>query len=288
VQRVSNLKTALGLRAEGSGNRNGSRCTGKERDSETGLDYFGARYYSNGLGRFITPDWSTVPVPVPYADLSDPQTLCQYCYVRGLPTTKADADGHCGEQQQGGGSGCPSVNVTATVNGKQTASQAVMHNAPPSPNIVKVGATVTITVTDGSGKPIAGASVQEHPTTVNNLPGQPSPDTANPNAAKTLTDGTRPDQVATNVIREGQATDQEIKDHVNGQAYDKTTTQNLTITTSGSNGQTCTCTATYTEHVTNVSNGQLAAPNPTTGVNRTLTISPVKVTPNKPQQQQQQ
>lgn len=30
------------------------KFTGKERDTETGLDYFGARYYSNGLGRFIT------------------------------------------------------------------------------------------------------------------------------------------------------------------------------------------------------------------------------------------
>jgi RHS repeat-associated protein len=70
------------------------KFTGKERDSETGLDYFGARYYSNGLGRFITPDWSATPVPVPYADLEDPQTLCQYCYVRGLPTVRADLDGH--------------------------------------------------------------------------------------------------------------------------------------------------------------------------------------------------
>jgi RHS repeat-associated protein len=72
------------------------KFTGKEWDTETGLDYFGARYYSNGLGRFITPDWSATPVPVPYADLSDPQTLCQYCYVRGLPTTRYDADGHDG------------------------------------------------------------------------------------------------------------------------------------------------------------------------------------------------
>ncbi|MGH9568676.1 MAG: RHS repeat-associated core domain-containing protein, partial [Candidatus Angelobacter sp.] len=32
------------------------KFTGKERDSESGLDYFGARYYSNGLGRFTTPD----------------------------------------------------------------------------------------------------------------------------------------------------------------------------------------------------------------------------------------
>ena len=32
------------------------KFTGKERDAETALDYFGARYYSNGLGRFMTPD----------------------------------------------------------------------------------------------------------------------------------------------------------------------------------------------------------------------------------------
>jgi RHS repeat-associated protein len=72
------------------------KFTGKERDSETGLDYFGARYYGNALGRFITPDWSAVPVPVPYADLTDPQSLNQYSYVRNLPTTRVDVDGHDG------------------------------------------------------------------------------------------------------------------------------------------------------------------------------------------------
>jgi RHS repeat-associated protein len=70
------------------------KLTGKERDSETQLDYFGARYYSNGLGRFITPDWSASPVPVPYANLTDPQSLNQYSYVRNLPTTTVDPDGH--------------------------------------------------------------------------------------------------------------------------------------------------------------------------------------------------
>ena len=69
------------------------KFTGKERD-ETGLDYFGARYYSNGLARFITPDGSSAPVPVPYADLDDPQSLNQFSYVRNVPTSKADQDGH--------------------------------------------------------------------------------------------------------------------------------------------------------------------------------------------------
>src|SRR5690348_5296188 len=74
---------------------NDYKFTGKERDSETGLDYFGARYYSNGLGRFVSADWSAAPVPVPYASFGDPQTLNLYGYLRGLPTTRYDPDGHC-------------------------------------------------------------------------------------------------------------------------------------------------------------------------------------------------
>ena len=70
------------------------KFTGKERDSETSLDYFGARYYSNGLGRFVSPDWSATPVPVPYADFCDPQSLNLYCYVRNNPVWRADLDGH--------------------------------------------------------------------------------------------------------------------------------------------------------------------------------------------------
>src|SRR3954463_5179873 len=31
-------------------------CSGKERDAETGLDYFGARYMSSAQGRFTSPD----------------------------------------------------------------------------------------------------------------------------------------------------------------------------------------------------------------------------------------
>jgi RHS repeat-associated protein len=70
------------------------KFTGKERDAETGLDYFGARYYSNGLGRFITPDWAAKPVPVPYAKLGNPQSLNLYSYVINNPLSKCDLDGH--------------------------------------------------------------------------------------------------------------------------------------------------------------------------------------------------
>ena len=91
----SNSTTALGLRGARLETRVRSRCTGKERDSESGLDKFGARYYGSSLGRFMTPDWATKPISVPYAEFGDPQTLNLYGYVRNNPLSKADADGHC-------------------------------------------------------------------------------------------------------------------------------------------------------------------------------------------------
>ena len=70
------------------------KFTGKERDSESGLDNFGARYFTSSLGRFMTPDWATRPTAVPYAVFGDPQSLNLYTYVRNDPVTRADADGH--------------------------------------------------------------------------------------------------------------------------------------------------------------------------------------------------
>ncbi len=73
---------------------NNYKFTGKERDSETGLDDFGARYYVSNLGRFMSPDWDGKPVTVPYASFGDPQTLNLYSYVENAPLNKVDADGH--------------------------------------------------------------------------------------------------------------------------------------------------------------------------------------------------
>ena len=70
------------------------RFTGKERDAETGLDYFGARYMSSAQGRFTSPDWSEQPAVVPYADFRDPQTLNLYAYVRNNPLRLNDPRGH--------------------------------------------------------------------------------------------------------------------------------------------------------------------------------------------------
>ena len=69
---------------------------GKERDIETGNDNFGARYYRSALGRWMSPDWSAIPAPVPYANLTNPQTLNLYAMSSDNPETFADLDGHLG------------------------------------------------------------------------------------------------------------------------------------------------------------------------------------------------
>jgi RHS repeat-associated protein len=67
---------------------------GKERDPESGNDDFGARYYSSVQGRWLSPDWSAVPAPVPFANLTNPQTLNLYAMVRDNPESFTDLDGH--------------------------------------------------------------------------------------------------------------------------------------------------------------------------------------------------
>jgi RHS repeat-associated protein len=73
---------------------NNYKFEGKERDTETGNDDFGARYYSNRFGRWLSADWSSVPVAVPYANLANPQTLNLYAMVSDDPESFADLDGH--------------------------------------------------------------------------------------------------------------------------------------------------------------------------------------------------
>jgi RHS repeat-associated protein len=92
------------------------KFTGKERDAETGLDYFGARYFSGAQGRFTSPDWSARPQPIPYADLSDPQSLNPYAYVRNNPLRRVDPDGHSDVASMCQGKENCSVAVTQAVN----------------------------------------------------------------------------------------------------------------------------------------------------------------------------
>jgi RHS repeat-associated protein len=64
------------------------KFTGKERDSESGLDNFVARYDSSSLGRFMTPDEMG-----PGQHLDNPQSWNLYSYVMNKPLTLTDPTG---------------------------------------------------------------------------------------------------------------------------------------------------------------------------------------------------
>jgi RHS repeat-associated protein len=66
-----------------------SRFTGKEWDSESGNDYFGARYFGSSMGRFLSPD----PSQLYYANPAYPQSFNLYSYVMNNPLIFTDPDG---------------------------------------------------------------------------------------------------------------------------------------------------------------------------------------------------
>ena len=67
------------------------KFTGQVRDSETGQDFFNARYFTGALGRFNSPDPANAG-----ADLSNPQSWNGYGYVLGNQLVNVDPSGMCG------------------------------------------------------------------------------------------------------------------------------------------------------------------------------------------------
>jgi RHS repeat-associated protein len=72
------------------------KFTGKERDAESGLDYFGARHYASNLGRFLSPDLILHPDQSSYGPVSfmvEPQNWNKYQYGQNNPLKFFDPDG---------------------------------------------------------------------------------------------------------------------------------------------------------------------------------------------------
>ena len=65
-----------------------SRHTGKERDAESGLDYFGARYYGSNMGRMMSPDPGNIG-----ANPANPQSWNMYSYSLNNPLSLTDPTG---------------------------------------------------------------------------------------------------------------------------------------------------------------------------------------------------
>jgi RHS repeat-associated protein len=91
--------------------------TGKERDTESGLDYFGARYMASTMGRFMSPD--------PLAGhLANPQSLNRYVYVLDNPLKNTDPTGMyvCDDDED-----CKSDNDKKFAEGLADARNAAWH-----------------------------------------------------------------------------------------------------------------------------------------------------------------
>ena len=81
------------------------KFTGKERDAESGLDYFGARHLSNAYARFTAADpilltlhdeqtFKDLVNRDPNVILTDPQQLNSYAYAGNNPLKNIDQDGN--------------------------------------------------------------------------------------------------------------------------------------------------------------------------------------------------
>jgi RHS repeat-associated protein len=77
-----------GERIVTSSSGNAYKFTGKERDAESNLDNFGARYDSSSFGRFMSPDPSMDSVK-----LGNPQSWNRYAYTINNPLRFIDPDG---------------------------------------------------------------------------------------------------------------------------------------------------------------------------------------------------
>jgi RHS repeat-associated protein len=84
-----------------------SRITGKERDAETGLDYFGARYNASTMGRFMSADPYEIVIRKNRGDsanqqkqllesfIANPQAWNRYAYGLNNPIKNVDVGGNC-------------------------------------------------------------------------------------------------------------------------------------------------------------------------------------------------
>ncbi|MDX2054440.1 MAG: RHS repeat-associated core domain-containing protein [Polyangiaceae bacterium] len=100
-----------------------NKFTGKEEDIEVGLSYFGARYYSTALGRWMSPDAVTIH------DLQGDAN--PYAYVHGSPLMGVDPDGNFAQMAIGAIVGAVVSTVTqlavnGTVDWKEVAISAAV------------------------------------------------------------------------------------------------------------------------------------------------------------------
>jgi RHS repeat-associated protein len=125
------------------------RFGGKELDAESGLNYFGARYYRNVVGRFTTVD----PVTDQALAVNEPQRWNRYAYAMNRPLSVTDPDGRCPL--------CVMAGAGAAVYGGWQVYQNVSQGRPWSENVgIKATEGALVGLTMGLAAPVvSGAAV---------------------------------------------------------------------------------------------------------------------------------
>jgi RHS repeat-associated protein len=213
--------------------------TGKMRDTETSLDYFGARYLISAMGRWMTPDWNAKADPVPYGKLYIPQTLNLYGYLRNNPLSGTDADGHCGSGP--GDTPCSQVSVHSAVTEEPRVKLGP--KAVGGARGVKISGTLTDTISIG-GKPTGNIRVSESDIETNTIKGKPS--AGNPilgSTKYTNSEGQFADNITHGISVAGtDGEDNSVMSALSSAAITTTDTQTLSLLLPG--GTTCTATST--------------------------------------------
>ena len=144
--------------------------TSKERDVETGLDYFGARYFTSVQGRFTSTD----PLKASARPVA-PQSWNRYSYVLNNPLKLIDPTGLADEDPQDprkkNEQPKPIAVEQITVGGvtvkvEQMNEPAGFQKVINGKERVGVGVQLNFTVTDENGKPLEGATAEEKVTAV--------------------------------------------------------------------------------------------------------------------------
>jgi RHS repeat-associated protein len=260
-----------------TGDPNHYKFQGKELDDETGLYNFGARFYNPALSRFMSPDWSRSPAPVPYANFANPQSLNLYTFGLNNPLSMRDSDGHCP------GDDCSKVKVEVKV---LDPAKIVKNEKQPGTAVdyaTGVRANVQYTITD-NGKPLGNTAVAEKNEATRTLNGEQRPGKLDEQNDKTNSSGQINDTFGLLAHSDTPLSAQDNASFVDVLTNNSVTvTGTQTLTFQDQAGTTCSCTVdrTLTNQNTNGTNNG-SNYNFTTG--NPSAVKPVDKPKEKPQQ----
>ena len=227
------------------------KFTQKERDNETGLDFFEARYYASMQGRFTSPD----PL-LASARASLPQSWNRYGYVLNNPLRLIDPNGLSDddpqkkkEEPQQGQKGTPVACSQVTVESEVAQKPVMVENQPATVG----GKPVKLTGVEGhlvitvkvKGEPASGVKVTETNQNSDTRNGQPVPASTEEGQGTTNANGQVDDTVTIKKITDGtKTTNDAIKADFTNNTWTLTSNQTLNLTFPG--GTTCSATSTRT------------------------------------------